>query len=76
LPYEPEKLVQKKPFLSMPRVFHLNKMNPTQVRTEITEKLMKGVASNKEMFTGECEWPFRVKICGLEGIYNLYTEAY
>ena len=64
------------PKLLKPRVFILNSQAPAKERKKLTEKLLKGQEATEKIYTGECDWPFRVKICGLEGILNIFTEGF
>lgn len=62
--------------LFKPRVFNIMEQSPTKLRDEATDLLLKGTSSNNIAFTGECEWPFRIRLCGVENLYNLFAEAF
>ena len=64
------------PRLIKPRVFQLMKENPLKIREDLTDKLLQGQESSDASFTGECEWPFRIRLCGVENLYNLFAEAF
>ena len=59
-----------------PRIFLLNSRKTLKDRKSITENLLKGKETPLKAYTGECDWPFRVKICGVENLFNLFAEAY
>lgn len=58
-----------------PRIFFLNSQNPQKTRKSSTETLLKGLISSTPSYSGENDWPFRVKICGLENLFHIFTEG-
>jgi phosphatidylinositol-4,5-bisphosphate 3-kinase catalytic subunit alpha/beta/delta len=73
-PYSSES-VPEQPRLMKPRVFFLNNSSVSKTREELTDKLLNGKL-NSLSFSGECEWPFRVRVCGVENLYNIFAEGY
>lgn len=59
-----------------PRFELLQDFSPLQIRKEATIDLLKGTNLQNVAFSGECDWPFRIKICGIESLYNLFVEAF
>ena len=64
------------PKLSRPRVYQTNQLNAASMREDSVSSLKRGLKASTRMFSGEVEWPFRVKLCGVEGLYNLFAEAF
>ena len=62
--------------LMKPRVFLLKNANPVKDREDLTDSLLKGAEIRDSAFSGECEWPFRVRICGVENLFNVFAEAF
>ena len=64
------------PRLMKPRVFLFNNADPGKTRQEHTDVLLSSAKISDTSFTGECDWPFRIRLCGLENLYNLFAEAF
>jgi phosphatidylinositol-4,5-bisphosphate 3-kinase catalytic subunit alpha/beta/delta len=62
--------------LLKPRIFVLNDQKSIKTRKKLTESLLKAGKKTEKMFSGECDWPFRVKICGIDDLFNLFIEGY
>lgn len=53
--------------------------SPTLKKFEKTNSLKSFFFNDQEeikIFTGQADWPFRVQLCGMENLYNLFAEAY
>ena len=75
--YGPPTKPSKKPQVlsQKPRIFLLHSQKPSKERRVLTESLLKGSSPPNIGFSGECEWPFRLKICGVDGLFNLFSEG-
>lgn len=73
-PSTPEEFVQ--PELYKPKIFILKECNSAKICEENTNKLLRGCDYEPCFFSGECEWPFRVRLCGVDNLYNLFSEAF
>lgn len=75
--YDQDKEKKKKgEFLMKPRIFRLNSLNPQKIREVANQALLKGRKDEVKAFTGECDWPFRARLAGVENLYKLFVEAF
>jgi phosphatidylinositol-4,5-bisphosphate 3-kinase len=64
------------PILTAPRVFALKSHKPLKERMEKTSQLLAGVTNGSKTFTGEIDWPFRVKVLGVEEFFKVFIDAF
>lgn len=62
--------------LMKPRIFKLNNLDPRKIRDEACQNLLKGKNVENLSFSGEIDWPFRARLCGVEALYKLFKEAF
>lgn len=71
-----ESIKDHKTCLMKPRIFKLNSLDPGKIRDETCQNLLKGKNAENFSFSGECDWPFRVRLCGVEALYKVFIEAF
>lgn len=64
------------PQLYLPRLHHLLSINPRQITEESSKRLLSGATLEPPtVFTGQCDWPFRIRICGCQSLQKLFEEG-
>lgn len=64
------------PRLASPRIFSLKAHKPLNERQSSSQSLLKGIKAPEKIFTGEVDWPFRVKILGIDDFYKVFIDAF
>lgn len=64
------------PELAKPRLHTVFSIDANAIRKKEFDDLVTGKGeTTTSMFTGECDWPVRVRICGVEKLFYMFCEA-
>jgi phosphatidylinositol-4,5-bisphosphate 3-kinase len=67
---------QVKPELAKPRLHTVFSTDANAIRTKEFNDFIKGKPNTPNtLFTGECDWPVRVRVCGVEKLFFMFCEA-
>lgn len=63
------------PKQTKPRHFLLKSKKPAREREINLKKIIEGIPGPLQMYSGEIDWPFRVRLSGIENVYRLFIDA-
>jgi len=65
-----------RPQLYLPRLHHLLSAAPRKLTEESCKRLLSSATLEPPtVFTGQCDWPFRIRVCGCQRLEKLFEEG-